>query len=168
MMTKLRWLLPTLMLGACATQPPAGLSTGPFTDITPLAAQTQNFAGNKVRWGGTIASVSPKKDETCFQLVSHALDSSARPEEEDKSEGRFMACATGFYDPAIYAVGREVTVTGMLQPPVSGKIGEYEYRFPLVSAETIYLWPKREVRQNYPAPYYPIWYSPGPWMMGPW
>ena len=161
------WLLPALMLAGCATQPPVSLSTGPFANITPLAAQTQNFAGNKVRWGGTIASVTPRKSETCFQVVSHSLDSMARPEEEDKSDGRFMACSPGFYDPAIYAAGREVTVVGMLQPSVSGKIGEYDYRFPLIAADQIYLWPKREARPIYPDPYYPLWYSPGPWMMGP-
>lgn len=161
-MTKLHWLLPALLLAACATQPPVSLSTGPFTNITPLAAQTQNFAGNKVRWGGTIANVSPRKNETCFQVVSHSLDSMARPEEEDKSDGRFMACSPGFYDPAIYAEGREVTVAGTLQAPVLGKIGEYDYRFPLIAAEEIYLWPKRQVELNYPNNYYPLW------MMEPW
>ncbi len=167
MMTKLRWLLPALMLGACATQPPVELATGTFTDITPLAAQTRNLTGSRVRWGGTVASVSPKKNETCFQLVGHSLNSDARPKEEDKSDGRFMACASGFYDPAIFTVGREVTVVGILQTPIVGKIGDYDYRFPLVSVEAIYLWPKREPRVNYSTPYYPLWYSPGPWMMGP-
>ncbi len=161
-MKKPIWLLPVLTLAACATQPPVKLATGPFTNITPLAAQTQNFAGNKVRWGGTIATVTPKKNETCFQVVSHALDSAARPEEEDKSDGRFMACSPGFYDPVIYAAGREVTVAGTLQPPVSGKIGEYDYLFPLIAAEEIYLWPKRQVDLNYPYNYYPMW------MMEPW
>lgn len=156
-MKSLMWLLPTALLAACATQPPAKLSTGPFASVTPLAAQTQNFAGNKVRWGGTIASVTPRKNETCFQVVSHTLDSIARPEEEDKSDGRFMACSPGFYDPVIYATGREVTVTGTLQPSVPGKIGEYDYLFPYVAADEIFLWPKRQVELNYPDYYYPLW-----------
>jgi outer membrane lipoprotein len=161
------WLLLPLALGACAA-PPARLSTGSFAAVTPHMAQTQDLVGSRVRWGGTIANVSPGKIETCFQIVSHPLDSSARPEEGDSSEGRFMACAAGFYDPAIYAVGREASVTGTLQTPLPGKIGEYEYRFPRVAAEEVYLWPKHEARPNYPPPYYdPFWYPPGPWMMGP-
>lgn len=163
------WFLVVLALGACATEPPARLSGGSFAAVTPHMAQKQDLVGSRVRWGGTIASVSTHQSQTCFQVVSHPLDSSARPEGGDRTEGRFMACIAGFYDPAIYASGREVTVVGTLQVPFLGKIGEYDYRFPRVAAEAVYLWPKPEPRQNYYPPYYdPFWYPHGPWMMGPW
>ena len=163
------WPVLVLALSACATAPPARLSGGPFAEITPRMAQTQDVLGSLVRWGGTIATTSPAGSETCFQVVSHPLDSSARPEEGDLTEGRFIACAPGFYEPAVYASGREITVVGKLEIPYLGKVGKYEYRFPRVAAREGYLWPKR-VPPIYPPPYYydPFWFQPGPWMMGPW
>ena len=155
------WSLMALILSACATTPPARLSGGPFSTITPSLARTRDLVGSRVRWGGTIAEVVPGKSETCFQVVGRPLDSEARPEEGDSTEGRYIACAAGFYDPAVYASGREITVTGTLESPQPGRIGEYEYRFPRVSADEVYLWPRWE-----PAYYSPFWYSPGPW--GPW
>ena len=161
------WPFMVLILSACATEPPARLSGGPFANITPGLAQTRDIVGSRVRWGGTLAEVLPGKSETCFQVVSRPLDSAARPEEGDRTEGRFIACAAGFYDPAVYASGREVTVIGTVQIPQLGRIGGYAYRFPRVSAVEVYLWPRREP-VYYPPPYYysPFWYSPGPW--GPW
>ncbi|HQT27442.1 MAG TPA: Slp family lipoprotein [Burkholderiales bacterium] len=155
------------MLASCASVP-ARLSGGAFAQVTPRMAQNQDLVGRRVRWGGAIAKVFSGRQETCFEVVSHPLDSSARPEDIDQSDGRFLACSAGFYDPAVYASGREITVIGTLEIPQLGKIGEYEYRFPRVSASEVYLWPKKEVYYYPYPPYDPFWYPPGPWMMGPW
>ncbi len=151
-----------LLLSACASQPPARLSAGPFVNLTPNVSQKGEHTGNRVRWGGTIAKVDTGKDETCFQVVSHPLDSSARPITGDSTNGRFIACAHEFYDPVVYAPGRQITVVGTLQAPQMGKIGEYQYLFPRVAANDVYLWPKVVPLPDYP----PFWYSPGTW--GPW
>lgn len=89
--------------------------------------------------------------------------------------GRFIACKPGFIDPAEFTQGREVTITGRLTGVDSGKIGEFEYRFPRVDARSVYLWPERreyEHRDHFyrpffydpfygPFPYrYPFWYYP--------
>ena len=161
------WLLTLAIpffLGACTATVPARLAQGPFANITQHMAQTENLVGQRVRWGGSIASVNPAKNETCIQVVSHPLDSAARPEDSDQTDGRFVACAPAFYDPAVYAIGREVTVVGILQIPSSGKIGKYDYLFPRVAADDIYLWPKRKIYQNYDPYYDPFAYP----MMGPW
>jgi outer membrane lipoprotein len=151
------------LLAGCATIPPA-LNGHHFAEVMPNDAQ--HSVGSRVRWGGTIAKVSTERGQTCFEMVSRPLDASARPVEDDRTEGRFIACAPGFYDPAVYAAGREVTFVGELQAPSLGKVGEYEYLFPHLAASSVYLWPKQPAF----APYYydPFWYQPGPWMMGPW
>jgi outer membrane lipoprotein len=161
-----RWPLYILpcVLAACAT-PPAILSGGVFSEVTVQDAQARDLTGQRVRWGGTIVSTKPETNETCFEVVSHPLDRQARPRLTDESDGRFLACAAGFFDPAVYAPGREITVVGSLQAPTTGKIGDYEYRFPRVSAEHVYLWAKREEAQPYyyydpwfaPYWYYPVW-----------
>jgi outer membrane lipoprotein len=152
-----------LLLAACATPPPV-LSGSAFSEVTLQEAQGRGLSGERVRWGGTIVSTTPGKDETCFEILSRPLDREARPRRTDQSDGRFVACARAFFDPAVYAPGREVTVIGTLQTPTVGKIGEYEYRFPRVAAETVFLWPEREAVQAYyyydpwPGPYwYPFW-----------
>lgn len=161
---KHRWLFGVLLfvLGACA-RPPAVLSGGPFSESTVREAQRGDLTGQRVRWGGSLVGTTPGKDETCFEVVSHPLDREARPRPTDDSDGRFLACAPGFFDPAVYAVGRELSIVGTLQTPSVGKIGEFEYRYPRVTVEHVFLWPKRETVQVYgygpwPDPlWYPVW-----------
>jgi outer membrane lipoprotein len=164
-MFKTAILILAILLSGCATVP-APISVGPFADITTRMATSSDYSGERVRWGGKIALTTPEKGETCFQIVSHPLDSSARPEEGDQSDGRFIACIAGFFDPAVYAAGRELTVVGTLKGSEPGKIGGYDYNFPKLTAETVYLWPKREQIRYYP--YYPDPFFYQPWPYRPW
>jgi outer membrane lipoprotein len=132
-----------LAISACSTAPPASLAKDKFSATTLQMAQAQDLVDSKVRWGGNIVSISPGKGETCFNVVSYPLDSSARPVVNDQSEGRFIACASGFYDPAVYLPGREISVAGTLEKTSVENIGSYEYRFPHVRASQIFLWPRR-------------------------
>lgn len=157
-----------LLFAACVRPPPP--LGGTYAEIAMRDAQQGGLTDQRVRWGGTLVTVNPGKEDTCFEILARPLNSEARPRRTDESEGRFMACAPGFYDPAVYVKGRELTVAGTLQEPETQKIGEHEYRYPKVAAEKIYLWPER---QAYPPPYYPywadIWYPGwGPWPYGPW
>lgn len=154
--------LASLFLAGCV-QPPAALR-GSHEAVTVRDAQSKPATGARVRWGGKIAAVSTRAEETCFEIVSHPLDAAARPRETDETEGRFVACAAGFFDPAIYEVGREVTVVGTLTESVDGKIGERPYRFPRLAAEHVHLWPKREPTVIYRPVYDPFWY---PYWWGP-
>ena len=146
-----------LLLDACA-HPPAQLAVGPFADIRVGQAQEQDLIGQRVRWGGTIVATDTNKDDTCFEVVSRPLDDQARPRQTDETEGRFIACAAGFYDPAIYASGREITVVGALEAAAVGKIGQHDYRYPRVNAEHVHLWPQREM--EWPQVYYRPWIDP--------
>ncbi|CAH1387237.1 Slp family lipoprotein [Candidatus Nitrotoga sp. M5] len=167
-----RWifLIPIAVAG-CATVPKP-LAVGEFSEATPNAAQIADFVGQRIRWGGSIASTETGKNETCFEIVSHPLDSKARPLDSDMTWGRFIACESNFYDPEVYAKGREVTVVGNIQNTIVRKLGEYEYRYPQVNAETVYLWPKIVPYYGSRYPYYngyygSYWYNPwGPWNGG--
>jgi outer membrane lipoprotein len=73
--------------------------------------------------------------------------------------GRFIACRPGFYDPALFQKNREVTFTGTIGGYETRHMGEYDYRFPRVDADVVYLWPVREhaeVVTTRPAPW-PWW-----------
>ena len=58
--------------------------------------------------------------------------------------GRFVACRTGFYDPALFQADREVTFTGRIEGYEDRKVDGFIYRFPRMSADVVYLWPVRE------------------------
>jgi outer membrane lipoprotein len=164
-MKKSMALLPVLAtLAACATAPVP--LKGEFSSITPSASVADAHAGEHVRWGGEIIKVEPGQAETCFEVLSRELDSAARPRKRDSSEGRFIACRSGFYDPEIFTKGRELTVVGALNGSKVGRVGEFDYTYPKVAADAIYLWPRRPliVEQRSAWPYDPFW-GPG---FGPW
>ena len=150
------------LLGGCATIPPP--LQGTYTNVTTASAQQGGASGTRVRWGGEIIKTEPGPQETCFYLMSHPLDSEARPELSNGSEGqgRFVACRSGFYDPEVFTRGRELTVTGTINGTLSQKVGDFDYAYPRVQADVVYLWPRPQyVADPYPWGYYGG--SCGPW-----
>lgn len=148
------------LLAACASQPRP--LQGEYAALTPRDATAVDARGSPVRWGGRIVQVEPGADSTCFEMVSTRLDHYGRPYwADDDSGGRFIACRSGFYDPAIFEQNREVTFTGRLAGHEDRSIGGYSYRFPLVEADVVYLWPKRErvnvITRPAPWPWWGYW-----------
>ena len=149
-------LVAAAALGGCATVP-APLAGDHFAPVTPQQALSGNANGQRVRWGGEILNVEPRADVTCFEVLSRELYSDARPNRHDHSDGRFVACSKGFYDPAVYTKGRDLTVTGSLNGTEQRKVGDYDYTFPQVAADQVYLWPERTYYAGYPGY---GWYDP--------
>ena len=131
------------LLAACATQPTP--LQGEYVEVTPQDAASADVTGQVVRWGGRIVRTEPQNNRTCFEVLSTRLDSYARPYwATDDVGGRFIACRAGFYDPAVFEPNREVTFTGRVEGYDNRKIGGYDYRFPRVAADVVYLWPVRD------------------------
>ena len=158
--------LGTVLLASCATVPKN--LAGSYAEITPQQAGNGNVSGTSVRWGGQIIQTEPGHRDTCFYVLGKPLASGdARPEMSRDSTGRFVACKQGFYDPEVYAKGREITVVGVLQGVVTRKVGDFEYPYPRVAANAVHLWPVPVV---YRRGYYGGWNDPfwGPGWWGPW
>lgn len=135
---------------------------GQFTSLTPREAVERDATGATVRWGGRIVEVEPQPNRTCFQMISTRLDASGRPYwASDDVGGRFIACRTGFYDPAVFERNREVTFTGRIDGYDTRRIGQYDYRLPRMSADVVYLWPVRErvdvIERPAPWPWWGWW-----------
>jgi len=160
-------MLGALALGGCATVPAPVAGSG-FATLTPQQAVAQNGTGARVRWGGEIIKVEPKNDRTCFEVLARDLYADSRPIRHDSSEGRFIACSKGFYDPAVYTHGRDLTVVGSLAGTEQHQVGDYNYTYAHVDADGVYLWPKRRYPDGY-APY-PFYGDPffGPGFYGWW
>lgn len=165
-MARILLMCALLALSACATIPHELTVGGPFAAITPLQAQSGNHDGERVRWGGLIIRAEPETDQTCFEVMALSLDSSAEPEATDQSLGRFIACAKGFYEPALYAAGRAVSFTGRIDGTVKKKIGDYLYNFPRLAVDVAHLWPKKPNIVYVPYydpfwdPFWPYYYRP--------
>lgn len=149
------------LLGGCATMPQP--LQGTYSNVTTASAQQGGAGGTHVRWGGEIIKTEPGPQQTCFYLLSRPLDDQARPRAgvEGENQGRFVACRNGFYDPEVFVRGRELTITGTLHGTVSQKVGEFDYAYPRVEADVVYLWPKRAMLQRYPPGFYDPFWGPG-------
>ena len=159
----LSFLLVILLTG-CAATVPEPIREVPATNVPVSEVQQspQKLIGMRVRWGGVIVRTSNRKDDTEIEIVSRRLGSDGRPMLDDHSTGRFLALLAGFYDPAIYTTGREITVVGALTGISEQTLGDYTYRYPQLSVTGVYLWPQRIPPE--PVYYDPWWYDPWyPW-----
>jgi len=146
-----------VLLAACAT-PPVPLQ-GQYAPLTPVDATDRDSTGATVRWGGRVVQVEPGQNHTCFEMLSTGLDDTGRPHwATDAVGGRFIACRNGFYDPALFERNREITFIGHITGYDVRKVGGYDYRFPHVEADVVYLWPIVQYVEvmSYPSPW-PWW-----------
>lgn len=139
-----------------------------------LAADPEAYKGKMVLLGGTIVNTTPKTGETEIEVVQKDLLSSGEPRLTDKSGGRFLVIVDRFLDPAIYKSGRDLTAAGKVQGSMVRRIGEIDYRYPVIAALELHLWqpwPPPSATfypYGYPYPYwrwriypgYPYWRNP--------
>jgi outer membrane lipoprotein len=148
-----------LLVSACVSVPVQ--FEGEYPELMPDQV-TPAEVRQKIRWGGVIIDTRVEANRTCFEMLSRQLQKSMRPEHEDQSNGRFIACKDGFHDPEVFTKGRELSITGVIEGIDVGKVDEFEYRYPIVKADFIVLWAKRPnvVIRNYGhyGPYY--WHHP--------
>jgi outer membrane lipoprotein len=158
-------LLPFALLAACASQIPEAIRKPPPDNpaVAAVRDDTAAYEARRVRWGGVILTTDNRASTTRLTILARPLDSHGRPEDGDDSGGRFIAIVDRFLEPSVYAKERKITLSGTLLHARTGKVGEFAYTYPVVQAETVYLWPK-EI--PVPAGYYPWWYDP--WYYEPW
>lgn len=133
--------------------------------ITPVQAVEIDRSGVPVRWGGRIVETRPMGSYTCFDMVGSELSIGGRPRSMTQDgSGFFIACRTGFYDPAIYLKNRELTFVGRIDGYENRKIGLTDSRFPRVAADVVYLWPQAPGLD----PRYPYPRRPWPWAGWEW
>jgi len=150
-------MIVALALSACTTIPEE--IQGTFQEVSPARVEPGVF-GSDVRWGGVILDSKNTGQGTCFEILSRSLDKYLRPELEDSTLGRFIACKPGFHDPLVFTKGREVTVTGRIQAIETRKVDDFDYRYPVLAVDDLVLWQKRKVvmrYRGYSDPYF------GPW-----
>lgn len=137
-------ILRKLMIGVlCATAvggeqlQPADLQAAgdiPTIVTAPLASAIN------VRWGGVVASILYESDDTWIEMLAFSLLPSGRPDLVSGPTGRFYTRVDDVLDPAVYRVGRQVTVSGKLERSLRRSIGGEQYAFPVVHANRVEVW----------------------------
>lgn len=152
------------MLSGCATIP-TKLQVADNTNLASFAqvrSNAESAQGEQARWGGVIAKVTNNVDNTMLEVVHFPLTASSRPKQKDSTEGRFRVYYSGLLDPVIYKEGRSITALGQVAPLEDGKIGEHEYQYPVMKANTVHLW--KEIKQiDVRISRDPFWYTPSYW-----
>ena len=161
-------LLLVLILAGCATNIPDAVRQAPAKALSVAQVQQApaQYVGRDVRWGGEIVFLENGSDSTDVALLATELGSTGKPDVDGVLDARFIARVAEFLDPAEYAEGRRVTVTGVITGVESRMVGEYAYSYPLVQVQAYHLWPKEKPRINnyyYADPFYYPWRGYGPW-----
>ena len=138
------FLLSALLLAGCAAKPLFELS-GVDGSITPDRAvnHPQNSLGKRVLWGGTILQLHNLQQGTQVEVLAYPLDDYHRPLPDREPMGRFLVRHPGFLEPLVYAQGRQLTVLGEVGDSQTGKVGESSYRYPVILAHQLQLWPEQ-------------------------
>ncbi len=143
-------LLTILALSGCASNIPREIKEPPAENPTVYEVRDDidRYTDSRVRWGGTIADVENRENETWIEVVALELAGYGRPETTDNSYGRFLVRIDQFIDPQIYAKGRELTIAGVVESRIVRKIGEHPYTYPLIRATSHHLWPQYDTARN--------------------
>ena len=143
-----------LLLAGCAGTPDNG-SAPDAARVAPdaVAADAPRYQGQRVEWGGQIVAVHNLRNRTELEVLAYPLSSGGRPDSTATPQGRFLAVRGGFLEPADYAPGRLVTVSGVVGPAREGSVGEARYLYPTVSAEVLRLWDAEPTGYGGPVPF---------------
>ena len=146
-----------LLLAGCASNIPVeireDLPGNTNVTIDAVRNNINQYTGQRIRWGGTIASVENKVNDTWIEIVARELNAWGRPAVSDNTQGRFLARIDGFLDPEIYKEGRRVTIYGTIESRSVRQLDTHPYTYPVIKAESYYLW------KEYPRRYY-AYYDP--------
>jgi len=141
----------------------------PPVSFAELRTDPEALKGRTVILGGEILQTSNLREGTRVEVLQRPLSDSETPRLTDTTGGRFMAFCSEYLDPAVYAPRRRITVAGRVLGSYTGKVGEVDYTYPLVSCEEIHLFPTASAELRRQAAY-PWWYGDPyfyPWTIGP-
>jgi len=131
-------IIASIILTGCVTIPE--VIRGDFSTLTPVSSKTTHSLNQKVRWSGYIVQTINKKDKTCFEVVETETYKDLRPKRIiPKNGGRYIACKDGFLEPTAFD-RRLVTITGTVVAYTDKNIGEFNYEYPVIKTDRIYIW----------------------------
>ena len=160
------FVLSLLVLAGCSTVPdsvqlPENTEGLPYGTVM---TKPDSYQGAWVQWGGVIASIENRAEQTMIEMVYYPLRAYGRPIVGNESMGRYRVYVNSFLDPMVYRKGRAMTFSGNLAGVEEGTVGEHKYTYPKVMAKGFHLWD--DIKQVdvttisvWPHPYWGGWHS---------
>jgi len=105
-----------------------------------LQKEPERFSGKLLMLGGTIVDTKNLKAGTQIEVLQKPLDGEGQPAVTDETGGRFLVVTSQFLDGAIYHRGRSITIIGEVAGSKLQPLGEFEYRYPVLTAKDLHLW----------------------------
>ncbi|WP_072931048.1 Slp family lipoprotein, partial [Nissabacter archeti] len=152
--------LAALSLTGCVTVPDVikGTTATPQQNLAAVQNAPQLYVGQEARFGGSVVNMTNEKNRTRLEIAAVPLDSAARPVLGERSTGRLVAYINGFVDP-VDLRGQLVTVVGPITGAEQGKIGQTDYTFVVMNANSYKRWRLQQQVVMPPGP-------TGPWGWG--
>ncbi len=123
----------------------------PVSGFAEVRQNPEKFKNKTIIIGGTIIDTINNEDgSTTLIVLNFPLDDGEQPAKWENSQGRFMVNTPQFLDPQVYARDREVTVAGVVIGVETAPMGETKYRYVILNALQLYLWPQWYQRFNFP------------------
>jgi outer membrane lipoprotein len=129
-------------LTACTQAiPKESLKTAdPDLTFQKLIKEPEQYRGRIILTGGQILGTTAREGETWVEVLQKPLDWQQKPKDTDESFGRFLIRFESFADPAIYAVGKKITVLGEVLGKKVQPLKEMDYAYPVLTPREHYLW----------------------------
>jgi outer membrane lipoprotein len=133
-----------LLLAGCASSPDSCRKPIGESGLTPtIAAERASAIGQAITWGGTLVGSRNLADSTELEVLAFPLDGCGRPRTDDDPLGRFIVRRPGYLETAQLPPGREVTASGRIIATSEGRIGDADYRFPVLEDANPMVWDER-------------------------
>lgn len=132
------------------------------TEFDQVTENPERYMGKTLLLGGVIVDMRITGEASTLEIFRWKLDRWGEPFAVDEDAGRFLARTERPLDPALYAPGRLVTLTGTLIGQKTLPLGQLEYRYPLFRINESYLWetPFRYGIHRHPNIYVPYYVGP--------
>ena len=124
---------------------------GSFAELQTAADE---HMGEIVMLGGKVIETKGYPAFSEITVLQLPLGKKDRPQDGDRSDGRYLIRSEQFLDPAIYRQGSLLTVVGKLSGSEVRSIGEFQYVYPIVEAIEIKRWP--QARKTFPGVHFGI------------
>jgi outer membrane lipoprotein len=131
-----------LLMFGCAT----GISQQARSQVTyhgsfsELQGAVDRHRGEIIILGGKIIETKGYQSASEITVLQLPLDRRGRPEDGDRSEGRYLVRSGQFLDPAIYEKGTLLTVVGRLSGSEVRSVGGFPYVYPVVEPIELKSW----------------------------
>ncbi len=133
-------------------------------EYSAVRADPSAHRGATLLLGGEILGNTVTATGTTLEILRYRLDRRGWPITPEKPGDRFLARSENILDPALYAKGKKVTLTGTVMGSETRALDQAQYVYPLFSIGEIRLWSEEERSERlYPYrfnPYDPGYYYP--------